>query len=82
MNQNRLQQKRRKRQANRKEAQVRARRRNMHAEQTRANASAPYALPGRKPATVSPGFFSRLLGGTQVTPDQMDPAPAPIVGGS
>ncbi len=82
MNQNRLQEKRRKRQAKRKEAQVRARRRNIEAAHLRDGGSKPYSLPGSKPATVSPGFFSRLLGGTQVTPDQMDQASAPIVGGS
>jgi hypothetical protein len=81
MNQNRLQQKRRKRQAKRKEAQGRARRRNIEASRLRDKTSVPYSLPGSKPATPSPGFLGRLFGGTQVAPDQMDTEAAPIVQG-
>ncbi len=81
MNENRLQEKRRKRQAKRKQAQLRARRRNIEASKLREKGPAHYHLPGRR-AETAPGFFGKLFGGTQVTPDQMDEAPAPIVGGA
>jgi len=81
MNQHKLQQKRRKRQANRKEAQARAKRRGQAEKSQRETALYELSHP-RKPRQVPPGFFGKLFGGTQITPDQMDAEPAPLEGGA
>lgn len=81
MNQQQLQNKRRKRQAKRKVAQVTARRRN-HAEKLATAKNRPWINAGSvAPKQVAPGFFGKLFGGTQITPDQMDTEAAPISGG-
>jgi len=74
MNQNKLQQKRRKRQAKRKDAQARARRTGLHLEQKQRNDAhrAKHAHPHY------PGVLSQ---GVQITPDQPDAEAAPLVTG-
>lgn len=83
MDQNRLQQKRRKRQAKRKGAQVRARRQVIA--ETEARNMGPkkkLVIPtGLTVPKAQSGLLGRLFGGTQVTPDQMDTEPAQIVRG-
>lgn len=85
MNQHRLQQKRRKRQAKRKAAQITAKRREttLRAEKARAVEIARMASVAKRmsPEANKPSLFSRVFGGTQITPEQMDSTPAPIVGG-
>lgn len=76
MNQNKLQQKRRKRQAKRKDAQARARRAGLALGEKQKKD----ALRARQPH--QPGWLGRALGqGTQITPDQPDAVAAPIITG-
>jgi hypothetical protein len=80
MNQNRLQEKRRKRQAKRKQAQATARRRNAAEREARDHAVAQ--MRKAKPVPVKPGFLASLLGaGVPVSGEQMDAEPAPLVSG-
>jgi len=83
MNQNRLQQKRRKRQAKRKLAQATARRR-VIAESRNPTSDWRGRLGRAQPAESEQSLLSRLIGmggGARIAPDQMDQDPAPIVGG-
>jgi hypothetical protein len=82
MNEHKLQQKRRKRQANRKAAQVTAKRRGHFEKQQREHALYEMRHP-RKPSPM-PGLLSRLAHrvGSAITPDQMDAEAAPIEGAS
>lgn len=71
MNQNKLQQKRRKRQAKRKQAQARARR---HSLALRDKQNKDFL----KSKNAKPAIMSQ---GTQITPDQPDAEAAPLITG-
>lgn len=82
MNQHKLQQKRRKRQASRKAAQVTARRRGQEEKAARDRMIAKMRADILKPKPMRQGLLERFFNGTAVTGDQMDREAAPIVGGA
>lgn len=73
MNQNKLLAKRRKRQAKRKDAQVRARRRTIAEAVARSR-------PAKIRAPLTEAEAQKLLGGVEVAPVQFDAEPAPVTG--
>lgn len=82
MNQHRLQQKRRKRQAKRKDAQATARRRGESEKQQRETTIYRLGHPRSPDPMVHRGTVGRFIGrvGAMLTGEQMDPVGAPIEG--